>query len=124
MESGKIHNKPGLKLRRKKLRRTLTPAEAFLWKHLQNGKLKGRKFRRQHSAGIYVLDFYCPAEKLAVELDGAYYFNDESALYDEKRTRYLNSLGREVLRFENIRIFEDTKAVLEETISRFKNSPR
>jgi len=58
----KLNNNPTLKSRRRQLRTTLTPAEARLWKQLQNRKLAGRKFRRQHSVGRYFLDFYCPQE--------------------------------------------------------------
>ncbi|MEW7289257.1 endonuclease domain-containing protein [Aquimarina sp. 2304DJ70-9] len=68
--SEKTHNKPELKNHRKELRKNLTPAEAFLWKYLQNRKLEGRKFRRQHSIKNYIVDFYCAKEKLIIELDG------------------------------------------------------
>lgn len=66
----KTHNLPRIKAFRRKLRSNLTPAEAALWNILKNSKVEGRKFRRQHSVGKYVLDFYCPAERPAVELDG------------------------------------------------------
>ena len=66
----RIHNKIELKPYRKALRKDLTPAEAFLWKYLQNRKLEGRKFRRQHSVGNYIADFYCSSERLVIELDG------------------------------------------------------
>jgi very-short-patch-repair endonuclease len=52
----------------------LTTAEAVLWKNLQGSRLDGKKFRRQHSVGKYVLDFYCPECRLAVELDGEAHF--------------------------------------------------
>jgi very-short-patch-repair endonuclease len=122
MESHRVHNKKTFIDRRKQLRNSLTSAEAYLWKFLQSGKLKRRKFRRQHGIGVYVLDFYCPQEKLAIELDGAFHFDDESAQYDDKRTRYLNTLGIEVIRFENVRVFEDTEVVLHEITSHFKNN--
>jgi len=48
----------------------MTPAEAKLWTYLKGKQLEGRKFRRQHSVSQYILDFYCPASKLAIELDG------------------------------------------------------
>ncbi len=65
-----LHNRKYLKENRKMLRSNLTPAEAELWKHLKSSQLYGRKFRRQHSIGNFILDFYCPSEKLAIELDG------------------------------------------------------
>ncbi|MHA6250128.1 endonuclease domain-containing protein [Pontibacter sp. CAU 1760] len=64
-----LHNRKYLKENRRELRHNLTPAEAELWKHLQGSQLAGRKFRRQHSIGNFILDFYCSSEKMAIELD-------------------------------------------------------
>ena len=75
----RLNNKTVLEPRRKKLRRNLTPAEAFLWTVLKNSNLAGRKFRRQHSVGNYILDFYCDSEKLVVELDGEVHRTDRAA---------------------------------------------
>jgi len=66
----KVNNKLETKDLRKKLRRSLTTAEARLWIQLKGSKL-GKKFRRQHSIDRFILDFYCPELKLALELDGA-----------------------------------------------------
>ena len=65
-----FHDLPYLKTFRRDLRNGLTPAEAFLWDRLKRSKLDGRKFRRQHSVGGYILDFYCCEEGLAIGLDG------------------------------------------------------
>lgn len=70
MNNKPIHNKKELEAYRKELRKRMTPSEAFLWKQLQKGKLKGRKFRRQHSIKNFIVDFYCPQEQLIIELDG------------------------------------------------------
>lgn len=99
----------------------MTPAEAFLWTRLSKGKLDGRKFRRQHSIGQFVLDFYCPAEKLSIELDGMPHFTEEGIENDKKRTYYLNSLGIKEIRFENAEVFDLTEEVLERIRSCFKN---
>jgi very-short-patch-repair endonuclease len=64
------HNSPILKPVRKKLRKNLTPAEARMWSYLKSAQFNGLKFRRQHSIGPYIVDFYCPALRLALELDG------------------------------------------------------
>ena len=53
----RFHNLPRLKLIRKNLRATMTPAEIALWKQLQDSQLQGHKFRRQHSVGSYIVDF-------------------------------------------------------------------
>ena len=109
-----IHNRKALKARRRELRHNLTPAEAVLWKAIQRSKLEGRKFRRQHSVGSYILDFYCPAEHLAVELDGAHHYTDGGLAYDEERTKYINSLNICVIRFENDVVLAHLEGVLEE----------
>jgi very-short-patch-repair endonuclease len=119
----KIHNIKVLKENRKRLRNSLTPAEAKLWSLLENSKLENRKFRRQHSVGPYVLDFYCPAEKLCVELDGAAHFTDGGHEYDSARTEYLETLNILVVRFENKDVFENTEGVLEEIRRHFLNKP-
>ena len=74
MAHSQIHNRPEYKDRRLSLRKKLTAAEATLWNLLKNKQLDGRKFRRQHSVGKYVLDFYCASEHLAIELDGEHHF--------------------------------------------------
>jgi len=112
MRKNQLHNIDKLKERRKELRGKLTPAEAFLWLRLQNGKL-GRKFRRQHSIGQYITDFYCSSEKLAIELDGTQHFTEEGIEYDKHRTKYLKSLAIKEIRFENTEVFDKTEEVLE-----------
>ncbi len=114
----RIHNQQNLKDLRRLNRSNLTPAEAELWKHLKKNQL-GRKFRRQHSVGEYILDFYCPEEKLAVELDGRDHFTDNGFERDEARTKYLNSLNIKVLRFENKEVFEQLDGVLAEITAHF-----
>ncbi len=114
-----LHNIHSLKEKRRELRNNLTPAEATLWKCLQNKQLDGRKFRRQHSVGNYILDFYCPSEKLCIELDGAEHFTSAGFEYDTERTAFLNGCGIRVIRFENKLIFQSLEMVLEEIKSCF-----
>jgi len=108
----RYHNFPELKLRRRNLRSSLTPAEAVLWKHLQSRQLEGRKFRRQHSVGPYILDFYCPEAKLAIELDGAAHDGVAADEVDRMREKFLGSLGIRVLRFENRDVMTNLESVL------------
>lgn len=108
----KINNLPQLKNYRIDLRNNLTPAEAKFWKIVQNKNLDGRKFRRQHSIGNYILDFYCCTEKLAIELDGEGHFQDSKRIYDFERRKFLESYGIKVLRFENRLVFEDLEWVI------------
>ncbi|GAA3924954.1 endonuclease domain-containing protein [Hymenobacter algoricola] len=106
------HNRPELKAARQALRASLTPAEAKLWSALQNSQLAGRKFRRQHSIATYILDFYCPSERLAVELDGQGHFAATGEAADVARTDYLQNVGIRVVRFENKLVFEQLEFVL------------
>jgi very-short-patch-repair endonuclease len=116
----RTNNLKDFKAQRKALRNQATPAEALLWKGLQRSQLEGRKFRRQHGIGPYVLDFYCPAEKLCVELDGQMHLEHAGVLHDEERTRYLNNLGIKVIRFENSVVFQNPEGVLEEIKTHFR----
>jgi very-short-patch-repair endonuclease len=93
-----IHNIGYLRTARRLLRNKLTPEEAILWNIIKNNKL-GCKFRRQHSAGNFVLDFYCATKRLAIELDGSQHLDNVER--DEERTNYLESVGIKVIRFWN-----------------------
>ena len=92
----------------------MTPAEATLWKFIQNGKLDGYKFRRQHGIGDYIVDFYCPSAKLAIELDGEVHEYDKVNKKDVEKVRYIESIGIKVLRFENKYIFTNLDDVVDE----------
>ena len=116
-----IHNKKELLANRKALRNNSTAPEAILWRCLQKSQLEGRKFRRQHSVGNYILDFYCPKEQLAIELDGAHHFTFHGSLNDEERDIFLGSLNIRVLRFENRLLKENLEGVLEEIKNNFKS---
>jgi very-short-patch-repair endonuclease len=114
-----VTNQPELKTFRTRLRKHLSPAEAAFWKVVQGSKLEGRKFRRQQSIGKYVLDFYCPEEKLAVELDGQVHFNERAAIHDRERRLFIEFFGIKVIRFENRSVFENLDWVLNRIRSNF-----
>ncbi len=109
----KLHNLPHLKTFRKELRNSLTPAEAKLWRVLRGKNLDGRKFRRQHSVGNFILDFYCPSEKLGIELDGQAHYSGLKRLRNRERATILENYGIRVLRFENRRVFEELPWVID-----------
>ena len=94
------------------LRRRMTDAEASLWYHLRRHSIDGFKFRRQHPFGPYILDFYCPAAKLALEIVGGQHFEPTEAANDLERTRLLETKGIRVLRFTNTEALQETDAVL------------
>ena len=122
MSKKQIHNKKELLEFRMELRRNLTPAEAFLWKHLKAKQLDGKKFVKQHSIGKYIVDFYLASDKLIIELDGEVHQNPTAAAYDERRNNYLKSQGFTVIRFENKMVFENLTSVLMEIKENFKES--
>lgn len=109
---GLLNNKKTLKEIRKTLRNSPTPAESELWQQLKGRQLKGKKFRRQHSFGDFILDFYCPEAKLAIELDGAPHYTEEGRLSDRERDAILESYGIKVLRFSNSKLEEELMSVL------------
>jgi very-short-patch-repair endonuclease len=116
-----INNKPELKPFRKQLRNHSTSAEATLWTYLQKSQLENRKFRRQHSLGNFIADFYCPSEKLVVELDGEGHYHEPGIERDRIKESYLRSIGIRVVRFENRWVFEDIEWVLGEIRARFNH---
>jgi very-short-patch-repair endonuclease len=107
-----VHNLGHKKDARRQLRSHATQAEGMLWRALQRSQLAGRKLRRQHGIGPYIVDFYCPSEKLVIELDGAGHFTVSGEAHDVVRTDYLNSLGLRVLRFENRSVLQQVDGVL------------
>jgi very-short-patch-repair endonuclease len=102
---------PGKARFARRLRRDGTDVERRLWQHLRNGQLGSAKFRRQSPAGRYVLDFYCPALALAVELDGGQHA--EARIRDRERDKWLKQKGVTVLRFWNSDVVENLDGVLE-----------
>lgn len=85
MTNRKLHNRPNLKENRKFLRNNSTSAESVLWTILKNKQGAGMKFRRQHSIGNYIVDFYCTKLNLIIGLDGEYHASYQAIIRDEKR---------------------------------------
>jgi len=90
----------------------MTSAEATMWLHLRSSRLNGRKFRRQHSVGPYIVDFYCPSGRLVLELDGATHDNPEAQQRDAERDRYFQSIGLRVIRVRSSDVIRNTEGVL------------
>jgi very-short-patch-repair endonuclease len=109
-----VFNDPYIKPLRKDLRARQTPEEKILWQELRNKKFRKTKFYRQYSVGRYILDFYCPKYKLAVELDGRPHRDKTRVIYDRVRTQQLGELSIKVLRFWNYEIHENLNGVLSE----------
>jgi very-short-patch-repair endonuclease len=109
----RAHNRKFSLTRRRELRSNLTRAEALLWLNLKNSSLDGKKFRRQHGIGPYIVDFYCPECRVIVELDGAVHEDVLRQERDVLRTEFLESRGLRIVRFENKAVIEDVEMVLE-----------
>lgn len=106
----RLNNLPQFKNRRVELRKNPTSHETILWTKLRQGQFEF-KFKRQHSIGPYILDFYCPSKKLAIELDGSQHVENKE--YDAERSSYLNELGIKVIRFWNNEVGASIDFVME-----------
>ena len=95
--------------RARDLRKNPTEAERVLWQHLRRRQLGGFRFRRQHTIGPYIVDFYCFEERVAIEVDGGQH--SRRAAYDAERTSLLESEGVRVLRFWNNQVLGEVEAV-------------
>jgi very-short-patch-repair endonuclease len=98
---------------RKQLRNHSSPPEKRLWIYIKNSQL-GFKFRRQHSIDNYILDFYCPAKHLAIEIDGSTHDNPKGYAYDQIRTNWIKEKRIIILRFTNVEIMKNLDGVLAE----------
>jgi very-short-patch-repair endonuclease len=97
----------------KRLRANTTPHERMLWRALKELPVDGTHFRRQAPIGRYVVDFFCPAKRLIIELDGGHHNDDETAKRDRDRQLWLEQEGYRVVRFWNSEITGNLTAVLE-----------
>ncbi len=97
----KVYNKKGMQSRRRTLRNNMPKSEVILWSKLKNKQILGERFLRQYSVDQYVLDFYCPRLKLAIEVDGDSHFVTGTEEYDKERQEYIEAFGIQFLRFTN-----------------------
>lgn len=104
--------KPTLKPFARNLRSNLTDAEQRLWSKLRRKQILGVQFYRQKPLANYIVDFYCAAANLVIELDGSQHFEPDHQASDAKRDRKLESLGLRVLRFDNRQVMQELDAVM------------
>ncbi|MEA3286084.1 MAG: DUF559 domain-containing protein [Candidatus Marinimicrobia bacterium] len=109
--------------RSKQLRDKQTPAENVLWSLLRDRQLGGFKFRRQHVIFSYIVDFCCYAEKLIVELDGAYHMAIKAKEHDNQREAFLSANGYRIIRFKNVDVFDQQEQVLQTILAYIKQVP-
>jgi very-short-patch-repair endonuclease len=117
-------NRTPLKTERaRQLRADATIFERKLWAHLRGAQVNGFAFRRQHPVGSYVLDFYCAAAKLAIELDGDQHGTPAGLAYDAARTRFLKQKRIRVMRFGNHELIENLDGVRDEICRALLQTP-
>jgi very-short-patch-repair endonuclease len=109
----KIYNKASEKEKRRLLRKNMSKAEVIMWSRLKQKQILGYKFRRQYSAGSYVIDFFCPELKLVIEIDGTIHFKGRAEYYDRNRQESIEQLGIGFLRFSNMEVYKNLDGVLE-----------
>lgn len=91
----------------------MPPAEKLVWSKIRNKQIEGCRFRRQYSIGAFVIDFYSPELRLALEVDGDSHFVDGAQTYDNERELFLKDQGTKILRFTNSQVYQDLDTVLE-----------
>jgi len=114
----RLFNKTSEKEKRRTLRKNMPPAETILWSKLRGKSLHGCKFRRQYSIGPYIVDFYSPQLRLAIEIDGESHFVDGALQRDQVRRAFIESAGVTVLRFTNQDIYDRLEGVVEKILEK------
>ncbi len=101
------------KLLARELRKNMTEAEQILWKRLRRKQILGVPFYRQKPLAQFIVDFYCAAAMLVIELDGSQHYTPDAQQYDAVRTQTLEAMGLRVLRFDNRQVLQELEAVIE-----------
>jgi very-short-patch-repair endonuclease len=117
-----FYNHPALKNRRRDLRQKETPQESILWKELRNLQL-GTRFKRQFSISGYVVDFFCPKSRIAVEVEGGVHNLANNKIYDRFKRKIIESQDITILRFSNNDVENNMKSVLQKIKSSLVPSP-
>ena len=105
-------NRKEEKAKRRMLRNNMTEAERILWVRLKRRQIMNKRFLRQFSIGKYVVDFYCPEIKLAIEVDGKTHCTKDELEYDRKRQNEIEELDIKFLRFTNEEVFGSVDKVV------------
>ena len=98
--------------RAKELRQSMSPPEAALWQGLRGKRLAGLKFRRQHPVGPYILDFFCNAALLAVEVDGSQHDVEPHQISDAFRDHWLSERGIKTHRVSGFAVLRHSAQVM------------
>ncbi len=107
----------------RELRKSQTPCEKILWQALRNRQLLNFKFHRQFILAGFILDFYCPALKLGIEVDGSIHNLEENKIYDLVREKIFNEYGVSIIRFTNENIKKNLPVVIQQIKNNIISSP-
>jgi very-short-patch-repair endonuclease len=121
----RVFNRSSQASRRKSLRCSMPEAEVILWSKLQRRQVDGLKFRRQYSVGKFIVDFYCPELKLAIEVDGDSHFQPGAEDRDAGRETFIKQYGIKFLRITNTDVKENLNDVLQliwESVNKIKSN--
>ena len=105
---------PRLKPKARALRTNLTDAEQRLWNRLRRKQISGVQFYRQKPIGDYIVDFFAPAIRLVIEVDGGQHFQSANAEYEKQRSKYLEQLGFRGLRLDDRQVLLQTDEIIQE----------
>ncbi|MBI4276288.1 endonuclease domain-containing protein [Candidatus Uhrbacteria bacterium] len=100
----------------------MTEAEVRVWNIVRKKQIGGFVFYRQRPIGKYIVDFFCPARQLVIEIDGGQHYTLLEQKRDKVREEYLGSIGLHVLRFTNIEVMKNIEGV-HRVISQFIENP-
>ncbi len=106
-----MRRRPLIANRARTLRKAMTAPEVMLWTRLRGRVADQPTFRRQHPIGAFILDFYCPSARLAVEVDGSTHWNEARGQRDLERDEWLDRHGVTVMRIDASAVYRDAGAV-------------
>ena len=112
----RLEGSPNGRRNAKRLRREMTPPEIALWLALRQTEA-GLRFRKQHSIGDYVLDFYCAPARLVIEVDGEAHARGDRPVRDARRDAWLSAQGLQVLRYPATDVLANMNDVVRQIIA-------
>ena len=115
---------PRLKNTARTLRRNMTEAELKLWSVLRRRQVNGLQFYRQRPIGKYIVDFYCPAKNMVIEVDGGQHYEEDEEERDKKRGEYLEKFFQlKIVRFTNLDVLKNISGVIDKILEVTKQNP-
>ena len=118
----KHFNKKQIQKRRRLLRSNMTFSEKIVWMYLRKRQMKER-FLRQYSVDNYIIDFYCPKLKIAIEIDGDVHEQEKQKKHDRVRQEYLEQIGIKFIRIKNDKLFDNPNKAFERIENKIKEEP-